>query len=279
MLDSLQMNYIKLKEYFKKFPTIPFGVVALSVAIFVGSAVLTLSFSSIQSGGEVAQTLFSDPAVLVDASETVVSGTSIEAMVQSTLSSTPKETDEELIQKTFETYRNAAMNKDGASAVRVLSASTLQYYETLLRKTLYADEGALNADSVSTRFAVLLMRHVATREEILALENAHGFIVFALNNGLIGQTGLAQIKLDDVHVSGDEAFVSLMGEVSQDDKMHFVRENGTWKINLAHTIRSLDAYIVQMADSLGLSEEEFRDYALTFQNGELPSDKIWEPIL
>lgn len=273
------MKLRKLKVYVRSFYTLPFVVVILAALVLTVSIALTVYFSPKQSWDKTSQELTDGSDALDTTSNASGPDTLIEAGTQAAITSTTvTQTDDALIRQSFDSYRNAALSNDGAVAVQFLTNSTIQYYDGLLHKTIYADEDSLRSDSVSTRFTVLLVRHIATKEEILALRSGYDFVVFAINNGLTGESGLTQIELGSVHVTGDEAFVGLAGPTASEEKLHFIRENGVWKMDLVQTIRSADRLLVQLADGLNATEEEFIELTLLFKNGKPSSSKIWQPI-
>lgn len=197
------MKLRKLKVYAKSFYTLPFVVVMLAVLVLVVSIALTVHFSPKRSLDKTSQDLTDGSSALDTTSNASGPDTLIEAGTQAAVpSTTVTQTDDVLIRQSFDSYRNAVLSKDGAVAVQFLTSSTIQYYDGVLHKTIYADEDSLRSDSVSTRFMVLLVRHMATKDEILALKNDHDYIVFVLNKGLAGESGLAQIELGDVYITG-----------------------------------------------------------------------------
>lgn len=273
------MRLKNLKTYVRNFSTLPFAVVTLAALVLTVSITLTVYFSPKQSWDKTSQELTDSPSALDATSNASGPDTLVEAGTKAAIpSTTVTQTDDVLIRQSFDSYRNAALSNDGAVAVQFLTNSTIQYYDGLLHKTIYADEDSLRSDSVNTRFTVLLVRHVATKDEILALQNDRDYIVFVLNKGLAGESGLAQIELGDVYITGDEAFVSLAESTAPEEQLHFIRENGTWKIDLVHTIAFADTLFLQLIDSLNTSEEEFVELTLLLKNGKPPSTNIWQPI-
>ncbi len=258
-------------EYVRKALSAPFLVVAITVLIFTVFIFFVYAFSPKQLGGTVTQELITNQ----------VSNSAPEpsAPLVSLGTNTGPGTDKDQIRQSFESYRMAALSQDGETAVQFLNDSTVQYYEIILHKIIYSDESDLRKELMGTRLAVLLTRHIATRDEILSLKSGRNFIVFSINNGLTGESGLVKIKLGDIHVSEGEAFASLLEDPGHNEKLHFVHENGTWKIDLVHTIRSSDSQLQQLASSLSMSEEEFINYVLVFKNGQEPNQNIWQPLL
>jgi len=168
---------------------------------------------------------------------------------------------------------------DGESAVAAISKATLDRYEVFQQMALSARADAINALPLGERFYVLYYRHKYSAKVLQSVTGrelyAHGITTRSERVKTPGA-----IDLEIVELNEDSA----VGGITRDDQktgatLHFVREDGSWKLNMLPTIEKASSYFAAKAKENGLRENEYL-FGEIFRatDGVVPSS-IWTPLL
>lgn len=164
--------------------------------------------------------------------------------------------DEAMIGETFVAARTALQDQDGAAAVATLSRATRERVEDIRTAALAGTRAALAPLSPAERFAALGLRHHMTPAEIRA-RDAAGLAEHALAQGWLGPNIIRQAGLGRVSVRGDRATGTLVVDGQPVlVPAGFVREEGTWRIDLDQTLAVADALIGTTAALSKKTEDE-----------------------
>ena len=180
------------------------------------------------------------------------------------------------LEKCFSAYKAAILNNKGEDAVKYLDSHSMDYFTMILEKVQGADSVAIEALSLSDKFNVLVIRHLATKKDILAFTPAT-MTAFAFNNGMGGQTNLEASTLGKAKIKGNNAKAYLMVDGKKTNtEYEFNLEDGQWKIDITASMAKAET---EMKDMLqGKDENEFIFVMLELMNGKVPTNSIWKKI-
>lgn len=181
------------------------------------------------------------------------------------------------MRSTFDAYKRALQETDGAAAAELVSRSTIAYYEEMVQLAFTAPEEDLRARSTVDQLSVLSLRHQIPREELEGLDGK-GAVAAAVDQGLIGD--VSQLGIGEIEIDGDEATGRAISE-GQDAALarwSFRREDGTWKLDLTALFELSGVGFEQAADQAGMTVEELIFRSLEIATGREVSPDIWEPL-
>lgn len=183
-----------------------------------------------------------------------------------------------LIRETFEKYKTAILNDQGEEAVKYVDSRTLKYYGNILESVKNDNKEKVNSLSISDRLSVLLIRQMASRQEIQSFD-AKTFFVYFVNKGMVGKNGVANNSIGTIINSGNFA----KGELVINKKnstlyLHFYKENDMWKIDLTSLLTIANIAVQQVIKTVGQSEEEFIFSSIEMVTGKKPDESVWNPI-
>ena len=179
------------------------------------------------------------------------------------------------LDKCFTSYQSAMLNDQGAEAVKYLDSHSMDHFKMILEKVKGADSLAIEALSVSDKFNVLVIRHMATKKEILAFTPAT-MTAFAFNHGM-GKSNLEGATLGKSKIKNNNAKAFLMVDGKKtDEEYEFNLEDGQWKIDITPSMAKAE---LEMKDMLeGQDENEFIFGMLELMSGKTPTHSIWKKI-
>ena len=179
------------------------------------------------------------------------------------------------LDKCFTAYQSAMLNDQGAEAVKYLDSHSMDHFKMILEKVKGADSLAIEALSVSDKFNVLVIRHMATKKEILAFTPAT-MTAFAFNHGM-GKSNLEGATLGKAKIKGNNAKAPLMKEGKKtDEEYEFNLEDGQWKIDITAPMAKAELEMKEML--MGQNENEFIFGMLELMSGKTPTHSIWKKI-
>jgi hypothetical protein len=179
------------------------------------------------------------------------------------------------LDKSFAAYQSAILNDKGAEAVKYLDSHSMDHFKMILEKVLGADSLAIEALSLSDKFNVLVIRHMATKKEILAFTPAT-MTAFAFNHGM-GKSDLEGATLGKAKIKGNNAKVPLMKDGKKtDEEYEFNLEEGHWKIDITSSMAKAELEMKEML--MGQDENEFIFGMLELMSGKTPTNSIWKKI-
>lgn len=161
----------------------------------------------------------------------------------------------------------------------ILDKQTFAFYEELATKTRELDSLQLSKESIYIITTVLSIRHLASKEEIIAFDGP-GLLRYSFENGPLGQDRREQDGLGEIEHEGDHARAELIVRgKSTPFKYDFYKEDGTWKINLVNDREQINLELNKVLEEKGITMHEYLEVVLKVQNGIPPSKDIWKPVL
>ncbi|MEM7572529.1 MAG: hypothetical protein AAF433_06495 [Bacteroidota bacterium] len=184
------------------------------------------------------------------------------------------------VQAAFQGYRAAILNDRGEEAVEYLDRRNFTYYDAILDHIRVSDSTTVAELRFIERFMVLRMRQVNTQEEITRFTDST-FIVYAINEGMIGKDGVSNLQLGEIEITDDFAAAAVIFRGEKTPlKFHFYREAGEWGLDLTHTMTIGQVAIRQAITDSGMVEREFLYLLLEVLSGKAVDETvIWRPTL
>jgi len=189
------------------------------------------------------------------------------------------QSDKELVLKSFENYKNAILTDKGKVAVDFVDSRTMNYYSTILDKTITADSLEVESLGIIDKLTVLSLRHRVTKKNLLNF-NATDLFVYAIDNGMVGKNSVINAELGDVFTNGDFSKAEFVVNGSKTPFFfHFYREAKVWKIDITHLFPLGAMSLKKMVEDSGENENEFITNILEVLTGKKPTENIWKPII
>ena len=134
------------------------------------------------------------------------------------------------VQAAYGAYRDAVTAQDGAAAVKLLDQATLDYFGAIQEAALYSSAADVRAQPLVDQLMILIMRKQVPVEQLQGFETRQ-LVAHAVDNGWIAKEAVQAIRIGDVTVDGNTA--SGRDAREPNIELHFSKEGGSWKINLA----------------------------------------------
>jgi hypothetical protein len=180
----------------------------------------------------------------------------------------------------FETYKQAVLKNDGATAVKQIDKCTIDWYRKILLMTLTYDSARLEKESYMKKVNVLISRHFIDRTTLSKMDGPNLFS-YLTEIGLTDKKALKGITVKDIKITGDRALLTILsgkGEVLR-DIFSFYHEDGRWKINLSEIDEKISEVYEKDITELGPAQVNANlMVTLEEMNGEPVSPDIWKPM-
>ncbi|MGI9545359.1 MAG: hypothetical protein ACR2MX_19005 [Cyclobacteriaceae bacterium] len=178
----------------------------------------------------------------------------------------------------FSIYKSALLAGNGLEAVEEIDQNTLDYYKTILDHTLRSDSAKVASLDFMDKLIVIRVRDLMTLEEVSALDES-SFFVYAVDNGMIGKEGVANLELGIVELNGSSAKGQVIAG-GQPAPIHFdfFKEQGNWKIDLTSIFGVSQAALQKVIADSGMTENEFIFQVLEMLTGKQPGKEVWQPM-
>jgi hypothetical protein len=188
------------------------------------------------------------------------------------------EAEEEAVRKTFNNYKSAILNDQGAVAIKYVDRNTLRYYNDVLQLVKHADSAKVAALPIMDKMMVLLIRHRTPRGEILTFDGKSLF-VYAVKSGMVGKQSVENSFVGQVLTEGDFAKGQyLMGTQKTALFLHFYKESGLWKIDLTSIFDVGSEAVQQLVTQSRQTENDFLFLIMEQLTGKEPDPQIWQPV-
>lgn len=191
---------------------------------------------------------------------------------------TAQQTEEQLVKKTFETYKSAILNDKGEEAVEQVDAKTINYYGDILDKVKTADSLTVDKFTLMDKLMVLIIRHRISKDEILTT-NGKQLLVTAIKMGMVGKSSVMNNEVGVVKVNGNFATGELLVQGQKTPlAFEFNKENGAWKLDLTAVFPAGEAAFRQMVKQSGEPENAYLLSLIELTSGKEPGAEVWVPM-
>jgi hypothetical protein len=182
------------------------------------------------------------------------------------------------VRAAFETYKKAALAKDGATGVSVLASPILGLYEESRKLALTASEQELSGLQLYKQVTVYMLRGEIDAAT-LRTATPKDLVKTALDKGLVGEQSITNLSLGEVAVNGDTASAAVLsGGKPAPFKFRFVREDGTWKIDLQPLLELTEPALQEVAKQKNLTPGQLIDQMLAAKYGPAKAAQLRKPV-
>ncbi len=193
----------------------------------------------------------------------------------------PSDADE--VRATFEAYRNAVVADDGAVAADWVSQGTLRHAEALRDLALDATRAELEAEPIGSEMHVLMFRLFNTSEELEAAD-ARGAFALGVEKGIVSNLWLEDDQMRDLRVEeGGAALVAsrvqgYQGMYEVGAILRFVRERGSWKLDLMPEFERLSELMEANAVETGIGLRDLARSRIEIYTSKMLAPRHLEPM-
>lgn len=182
------------------------------------------------------------------------------------------------IVKTFDLYKKATQEKNGAEVYHLLDKNTREWYAQILDKIKYADSVEITNLSLNDKLMVLTSRLIIDKDSIFQFD-ARTFCIYITNKTAIGANNGSSIKLKTVSVNDQKAKAPVLATPEGDIiEFEFNKENGVWKFNLSSVFEATDLILKKHLSDYYVSDNEYALHALETISEKTPTNGIWKPL-
>lgn len=183
------------------------------------------------------------------------------------------------VKEAFENYKKEILAGKGKEAAGYLDKTTVVYYEQILDLALHATGDELDEKSMIDRLNVYTARH-RVAVELLKKMSGRDFLVYAIDNGMIGKNSVKTVAIGEVSVDGTTARGQAVANGTPTPMyFSFNKEDGAWKIDITSIFPTTVMALEKVVTESGMSEDEFIFRAIEMVSGSPVSDDIKEPLI
>lgn len=182
------------------------------------------------------------------------------------------------VREAFAAYKSAALKDDGDTAVKQLSRGTIDWYGDMLKLALYGDADKVRSQSPFCQIMILRMRSQIPRDKLQEMAGKD-VAVYAINNGWLNKDTVEKLDVGEISIDGGSATAPMMsGNAKAGVEHRFVNEAGSWRLDLLHNSKIVDAALSAMAGQQGMTQEQLVLVVLASTTGKTPDATIWNPL-
>ena len=189
-----------------------------------------------------------------------------------------QQTGEEAVRNCYESYKAAILSDQGEEAIQWVDSRTITYYGDMLELVKNADSAQLETLSILDKFMVLIIRHKASKEDILSFDG-RGLFIYAIKEGMVGKNEVVNNTIGEVTI--EDAFAKgqlLVQEQPTPLYMDFYRESDRWKVDLTSVFGPTEELFDKLIQDSGQAENEYLFMLLGMVLGTEPGPEIWKPL-
>jgi hypothetical protein len=187
-----------------------------------------------------------------------------------------KASDEAAIRAAWLTYQGHIIGRKGDAGAALLARPTLKYYADMRRLALSGPYEALAKSSMLTRLTVYMVRHVMITEQLQSM-SAQQFVSYLIARGMTGRTPNRARPLTGVKIKEDMAD----GQIGPGaPPLRFLREDGTWKIDLLSLIRKIEPIMEAQIKKSNIPEAQMvRVMVRNHSTKPVDMEKLKQPMI
>jgi hypothetical protein len=195
------------------------------------------------------------------------------------------EGDERAVRETFEAYKQALLQRQGARASALVDRATWDYWGELRRLALSGSEEELRQRPFIERLLVVSLRHELSVEELRQMD-LEAMLGRAIEAGWIAPASIAQLEMGEVRLEGDRASGQALTRTFGDPpslqpveglRYEFVREEDEWHFAFASLVAGLDRLLGDFAAQLGADEDDLIFSLVESFSGRTVLPEVWQP--
>lgn len=187
--------------------------------------------------------------------------------------------EEDLVKKSFQSYKQAILNDKGEEAVKYVDSRTIKYYSEILDLVKTADSTKVETLSILDRLMIFVIRFRTSKEDILSFDG-NSLLIYAIKSGMVGKNSVAANSIGEVSIEKDFAKGQLLVNGQKAPFFfHFYKENEQWKVDLTSIFPISTKALKKMAEDSEQDENEYLFSLLEMITGNQPGKEVWEPII
>ena len=188
--------------------------------------------------------------------------------------------DEKEVIECFEKYKTAILNSMGEEAMKYIDSKSVDYYQNILDKVLYADKEEVMKESFINRAMIFRIRHSIPLENVKKMDVTK-LLVFAINTGWIGKDAVIGMSVKNVKIEGNVATADYYKDNKKTGiRYQFYYENEQWKYNLTSLFQLSNSALKQWIKEFGYDDEdEFIFDSIEGVSGKKVSKDIYESLI
>lgn len=187
------------------------------------------------------------------------------------------------VEASFEAYKQALVEGDGARASELTASDTHAFVKQTLDRALTMEEPALRALPLLDQISVLMLRHNMKPEQLRAMKDGDP-VAYAVDQGSFDAQDVQKLEAAEFTVTGTQAqapLANLKGSPIPVN-VHFKEEAGTWRFDLLSSIAPFRALFEAQAGMLqALKTNDGKSgvvpLILHLITGRAPDANIWNP--
>ena len=187
------------------------------------------------------------------------------------------------VERSFEAYKQAIIDGDGAAASRLTASDTHAYLDQTLERALTMREQDLRALPLLDQISVLMLRHNMKPDQLRAMKQSDP-VAYAVNQRAFDMSEVEKLQAAAFTVNGTQAqapLSNLKGSPIPVD-VYFKEENGTWRFDLLSSIAPFRAVFDSPTSFLAKLNGPDGQGALVpliihLITGRVPDENIWNP--
>ncbi|MBB5957122.1 hypothetical protein FHS29_003715 [Saccharothrix tamanrassetensis] len=181
------------------------------------------------------------------------------------------------VRTAFEDYKKAALAKDGAATVNLLSAGMHRFYDESRVLALTGGADKVGALPPSSAFVVYALRAEFDAATLRAASPAD-LVKSAVEKNLVGENARSA-ELGEITVNGDAATALMVMQGKQTDiELPFAKEGGRWRMDPRPLLAHADDALRDAAKQRGVAVEEMLDGVLAQRYGAERVPALKKPL-
>ena len=187
--------------------------------------------------------------------------------------------EEPAVLQSFEGYKTAILNNDGAKAYDFIDKNTRDYYALTLDRALHLSASDTKSLNIIDMMNVLLARHAIDKDELKSMDG-RDFFIYATDKGWIDKERTADVNIKVASIEDNIATTHLV-RAGQEAPFGFLftKEEGQWKIDLSSVFDVSRKVMETTIDAAGMMRTEFIFTVLETSTGHEADASLWQPVI
>ena len=193
------------------------------------------------------------------------------------------QSDPAAVEQSFEAYKQALIDGDGAEASKLTSSDTHAFLKQTLDRALTMQEAEVRALPLLDQISVLMLRHNMKAEQLRAMKDGDP-VAYAVDQHAFDMNEVQKLEAADFTVTGTQAQAPLSNLKGSPIpvNVHFKEEAGTWRFDLLSSIAPFRAVFdaqAGMFQALQTKDGKSGVVPLIIHliTGRAPDPNIWNP--
>jgi hypothetical protein len=184
----------------------------------------------------------------------------------------------QLVKQCYASFERALVERNGETALRLLSAGSLREWERLVRLALRGSIDEIEALPPGHRLAVLALRHQAPTF-LRAQGSEQDRLVQAVRSGLLDRDAAGLAEMGDVALQGERASgLLVVAGLPSGFRAGFVREDGAWRVDLGSSLDGVGRVVTGIARANRVGESAVIVNLLAAASGRRVGGEVWRPL-